>query len=112
MTENMWKKISYAFGLLPLGVLFGIIAYSGHLEIKDLDLWLHMAVGKYITMYGYVPDVDFLSHTITGQPWGNHEWLFQIIIYNIFFSLEFCRPAVYAIGYSDNNHVGIVGHRL
>ena len=33
---------------------------------------------------GYVPDVDVLSCSIAGRPWVNHEWLFQVIIYNIF----------------------------
>ena len=40
--------------------------------------------GKYILQHGYVPDVDFLSCTIAGTPWSNHEWLFQIIVYKIF----------------------------
>ncbi len=84
MSEKVWQKISYLMGLLPLGALFGIVAYVGNIEVKDLDLWLHIAMGRFITEHHYVPNVDILSFVIAGKPWINHEWLFQVIVYNIF----------------------------
>ena len=84
MTDNSWKKIDYIIGLFPLAAIFGILVVSANLEIKDLDLWLHLAMGKFITLHRYVPDVDVLSCSIQGTPWVNHEWLFQVIAYNIF----------------------------
>ena len=84
MSENFWKKLSYWLGLLPLGAIFGLVFYLAHLEIKDLDLWLHIGVGRYIVTNGVVPFTDILSCSIAGTPWVNHEWLFQVIVYNIF----------------------------
>jgi len=84
MSDNFWKKIDYVTGLLPLGALFGLVAFVANVEIKDLDLWLHLGMGKFISLNGYVPDVDILSFSIVGHPWSNHEWLFQMIVYNIF----------------------------
>jgi len=84
MSDSFWKKIDYIMGLLPIGVIFGLIAYTTNIEIKDLDLWLHLAMGKFITLNRYVPDVDILSNSIAGAPWINHEWLFQVIVYNIY----------------------------
>ncbi|VAX35314.1 hypothetical protein MNBD_UNCLBAC01-972 [hydrothermal vent metagenome] len=84
MSDTFWRRINCFFGLLPIGALFGLMVFTSGLEIKDLDLWLHLAVGKFITLNGYVPDVDILSWTIEGQPWSNHEWLFQVIVYNIY----------------------------
>jgi hypothetical protein len=83
MSERIWKKLSYYTALIPIGAIFGLLVYSAQVEIKDLDLWLHLAMGKFITLHRYVPDVDVLSHTIAGKPWVNHEWLFQVIVYNI-----------------------------
>src|SRR3989338_7492192 len=84
MSENFWKKFSYWAGLPPLGAIFGLVYYLAHLEIKDLDLWLHIGVGRFIVTNGVVPHFDVLSCAIAGTPWVNHEWLFQVIVYNIF----------------------------
>jgi len=44
--------------------LFGLIALAANVEIKDVDLWLHLAVGKYIVTNFSIPKVDILSCTI------------------------------------------------
>ena len=84
MKDSILKKIRYFVGLLPIGALFGLLVYVANIEVQDLDLWLHLAAGKHIMLKGFVPSVDFFSCTISGTPWINHEWLFQIIVYNIF----------------------------
>ena len=84
MSDNFWRKVSYGTGLLPLGAIFGLVFYMAQVEIKDLDLWLHIGVGKFIMLHRYVPPYDILSFTIAGTPWINHEWLFQVIVYNIY----------------------------
>jgi tetratricopeptide (TPR) repeat protein len=84
MSDGIFKKISYLVGLLPIGAIFGLAAYMAQIEIKDLDLWLHLGVGRFIMQNHYIPWNDVLSCTIAGKPWINHEWLFQVIVYNIF----------------------------
>ncbi|MCB9748152.1 MAG: tetratricopeptide repeat protein [Candidatus Omnitrophica bacterium] len=84
MNDTFWKKINYYIGLVPIALIFGVAAVVSGLEIKDLDLWLHLAMGKFIMTNHYIPHVDMLSSTIAGQPWVNHEWLFQVVVYNIF----------------------------
>ncbi len=84
MSEHIWKKISYFVGLLAIGALFGLTAYVANTEIKDLDIWLHLATGKFITLNHIIPQTDILSCSLEGKPWINQEWLFQVIIYNIF----------------------------
>ena len=68
-------------GWLSIGVLFGLITFTSSLEIKDLDLWLHLRMGWWIVHHGFVPNFDVLSCTISGKPWVNHEWLFQVLVY-------------------------------
>lgn len=84
MSDKVWKKISYYLGFVALGAVFGAVAHVGTVEVKDLDLWLHLAVGKFITFHGHVPSVDFLSFHLVGKYWSNHEWLFQVILYNLY----------------------------
>ncbi len=83
MSDKFWQRLSYIAGLMAIGVLFGLTAFSASLEIKDLDLWLHLGMGRYIAHNGYVPTHDVLSCTIAGKPWVNHEWLFQLLVYHI-----------------------------
>lgn len=84
MSEKLWGKIAYFTGLIPLGALFGVVAYLAHVEIKDLDIWLHLGVGKFILLSRYVPTYDILSCTIAGKEWINHEWLFQVLVYSLY----------------------------
>ena len=73
MANNFWKNVSYYFGLISIFVLFGLVVMAANIEIKDLDLWLHLKMGEIITQSKHVPDVDILSCTIAGKPWVNHE---------------------------------------
>jgi Tetratricopeptide repeat len=81
MSERFWKNLSTTLGWLSIGVLFGLITFTSSLEIKDLDLWLHLRMGWWISHLGFVPGYDVLSCTISGKPWVNHEWLFQVLVY-------------------------------
>ncbi|OGX58765.1 MAG: hypothetical protein A2447_05815 [Omnitrophica WOR_2 bacterium RIFOXYC2_FULL_38_12] len=84
MSEWFYEKINTSTGLIALLVLFGLIIFSANLEIKDHDLWLHLGVGKYISETGSVPNVDILSSTLKDKSWSNHEWLFQITVFNVY----------------------------
>ena len=83
MSTQFFKNLSTVLGWLSIGVLFGLITYTSSLEIKDLDLWLHLRMGWWICHHGFVPSYDVLSCTIAGKPWVNHEWLFQVLVYQV-----------------------------
>ena len=83
MSERFWKNLSTTLGWLSVGMLFALITFSSSLEIKDLDLWLHLRMGYWISHHGFVPNYDVLSCTIAGKPWVNHEWLFQVLVYQV-----------------------------
>lgn len=84
LREKHWNMISRWAGYIAIGLLFGITSFMGNLEIKDLDLWLHIGAGRFITRNGYIPLFDIFSSTIAGQPWDNHEWLFQVLVYRLY----------------------------
>lgn len=85
MSNTFYRRLTLIFGFLALGAIFAMQAFVANIEIKDLDLWLHIGTGRYIVNHGFhVPGVDFLSCSIAGKPWVNHEWLFQVIVYLIY----------------------------
>ena len=81
MLESLLKKINQVAGYVALGVMFGLLGLLSNIEIKDLDLWLHVGMGKFIAATKTVPAVDVISCTVAGTPWINHEWLFQLVVY-------------------------------
>jgi tetratricopeptide (TPR) repeat protein len=83
MSERFWRNLSTTFGWLSIGMLFALVTFSSSLEIKDLDLWLHLRMGWWICHHGFVPGYDVLSGTIAGRLWVNHEWLFQVFVYQM-----------------------------
>ncbi len=83
MSEKFWDRLNFILGIMAIGAVFGLTTYMASLEIKDLDLWLHLKMGKFISENGFVPDHDILSCALNGKPWVNHEWLFQYIAYQI-----------------------------
>ncbi len=84
MSERFWQRLSLVFGWTAVGILFSLIAFASSIEIKDLDLWLHLRMGQWICQHGFVPAYDVLSATISGKPWVNHEWLFQVLVYQVY----------------------------
>ncbi len=83
MSDSFWSKLSHITGLMALAVLIGLTAFATNLEVRDLDIWLHLRTGQYIAEHHAVPHADILSCTIASKPWTNHEWLFQLIVYFI-----------------------------
>jgi tetratricopeptide (TPR) repeat protein len=84
ISEWFFKKLNVIGSVLAVVVLLGLVMYAANIEIKDLDLWLHLATGKHIVQTGQIPKVDILSGTIAGSPWINHEWLFQVIVFLLY----------------------------
>ncbi len=66
------------------GALAAIVAVAGAASwtqpsVAGSDLWWHLAAGRDILARGSVPATDPFSHTFSGQPWTNHEWLWDAI---------------------------------
>jgi len=89
MSEKFWQRLNYISGMLAIGVVFSFTAFLASLEIKDLDLWLHLKMGQYISETKLVPSSDILSCSISGKPWVNHEWLFQVVVYQVWHHFGF-----------------------
>jgi hypothetical protein len=49
----------------------------------DPDLWWHLRTGQWIVETGHVPHSDPFSFTRAGEPWVSHEWLSEVVFYEL-----------------------------
>jgi hypothetical protein len=65
--------------VLGLG-LFALAARG----VADPDVWWHLRTGQLIIQNHQVFHADPYSFTRFGQPWINHEWLSEIVMYGVY----------------------------
>src|SRR5580704_3882588 len=66
-----------------LTVLFlGLFAMAAR-NVTDPDVWWHLKTGQYIAEHKSVPHTDPFSFTRAGEPWVAHEWLTEILLYEL-----------------------------
>src|SRR6202142_1181591 len=63
-------------------VLLGLLAMTAR-NATDPDLWWHLRTGQWIVETGHVPHTDPFSFTRIGSPWISHEWLSEIVLYEL-----------------------------
>jgi hypothetical protein len=63
-------------------LLFGLLAMTARNAI-DPDLWWHLRTGQWIAENGRIPHSDHFSFTRAGQPWISHEWLSEVVFYEL-----------------------------
>lgn len=63
-------------------LLFGLLAMTAR-PATDPDLWWHLRTGQWIVETGHVPHSDPYSFTRAGQPWVAHEWLLEVLFYEL-----------------------------
>src|ERR1035438_3003853 len=63
-------------------LFFGLLALTARNAI-DPDLWWHLRTGQWIVETGHVPHADPFSFTRAGHPWIAHEWLSELIFYEL-----------------------------
>jgi tetratricopeptide (TPR) repeat protein len=70
-----WTTIALGSATLSLGFAFGIQ------KIRSFDYWWHLRTGQLIAETGSIPIVDSYSYSVTGEPWMDIHWLFQLVLY-------------------------------
>ena len=63
-------------------LLFGLLAMTARNAI-DPDLWWHLRTGQMIVETGHVPHADPFSFTRAGHAWVSHEWLSEVVFYEL-----------------------------
>jgi len=63
-------------------LLFGLLAMTSR-NATDPDLWWHLRTGQWIVGSGRVPHFDLFSFTRAGHTWISHEWLSEVMLYEL-----------------------------
>lgn len=63
-------------------VFLGLFAMAAR-NATDPDLWWHLATGQFIVQHKSVPHTDPFSFTRSGEPWVAHEWLTEVLLYEL-----------------------------
>ena len=76
--KNLLRTRNVFLAALFLG-LFAMAARN----VTDPDVWWHLKTGQYITEHKSVPHTDPFSYTRAGEPWVAHEWLSELLLYEL-----------------------------
>ncbi len=83
MEKKSPKILSYFLpkfsDILWLAAFFRVLYVGRVMMNADGDLIMHLNLGRYILEHGVIPLQDVFSHTLTGQPVTQHEWLTTVL---------------------------------
>jgi len=63
-------------------LFFGLLGMTARNAV-DPDLWWHLRTGQWIMENGHVPHSDPFSFTRAGNTWVSHEWLSDVVFYEL-----------------------------
>jgi hypothetical protein len=69
---------------VALAAVLGAVLVVALAPRLDTDFWWHLKVGQYISVHHVVPAHDFMSFTLAGHAWTDHEWLAELLLYGLF----------------------------
>jgi len=69
---------------LLVAVLFVAIFALAVRQPADTDTWWHLKSGQLMWETGRLPRADPFSHTVAGQPWIDHGWLVQLLLWPVY----------------------------
>jgi len=84
ITKNLLQRMDWLLGFSAVIAVFFLIFLYSSKSIFDLDIWLHLKTGEFIFKNKLIPTNDIFSFTLSGSPWVNHEWVFQLLSYFAF----------------------------
>src|ERR1700676_547839 len=61
----------------------GLFAMAAR-NVTDPDLWWHLRTGQLILQNHALFHTDPYSFTRFGQPWINHEWLSEVLLFGLY----------------------------
>ena len=72
---------------LLVAILFVAIFAMAVRQPADTDTWWHLKSGQLMWERGQVLRVDPFSHTVLSQPWLDHGWLVQLLLWPVYGAL-------------------------
>ena len=91
----MPKPNALTLNKLLTAIVFIAIFTMAVRVLADSDIWWHLQSGRWIVENGAVPRTDPFSHTKFGEPWIDHGWLAQAVIYTFFDAFGYAGPVLF-----------------
>ena len=76
-------KLALATSRIFLAILFLGLFSMAVRNVTDPDVWWHLKTGQFIAAHKAVPHTDPFSYTRSGAPWVAHEWLTDLLVYQL-----------------------------
>ena len=73
------KNADITFALI---LFLGLLAFTAR-PATDPDLWWHLRTGQWMVENHQIPHSDPFSFTRTRSPWVSHEWLSELLLFEI-----------------------------
>ncbi len=70
--------------ILPLVLVSVLVFVLSLRQLSDPDLGFHLKYGKWIVENLQVPESDRSTYTVTGHPYVDLHWLFQVVLFGVF----------------------------
>lgn len=77
------RKLLQTRSALTVILALGLFAMAAR-PVTDPDVWWHLRTGQIILQTHHIFHADPFSFTRAGQPWVNHEWMAEILMYGIY----------------------------
>lgn len=77
-------RLKISLSNLFIFLLFSALFYLTLRPIIDPDFWWHLRTGQLMTESGAIPQADPFSFTMQGQAWTTHEWLSELLFYQVY----------------------------
>jgi len=52
-------------------------------RVSSYDAWVHLSLGRWMAESGHIPRTNLLSYTQPDRPVTDHQWLFQLALYEV-----------------------------
>lgn len=78
------SKVTLALSFLLLATTAGLLAVLTLLQKYNPDIWFHLKTGDVISTTHSVPTRDIFSFTASGRRWITHEWLTEVLLFQIY----------------------------
>ena len=82
-SQGLMRYIPSLYQVALLAILGAILVVALAPRL-DTDFWWHLKDGAYIASHHVVPSRDFMSYTMVGRAWTDHEWLAELVLYGTY----------------------------
>lgn len=83
MIRHKMRELLQTHRLFVFILAVGLFVMAAR-NVTDPDVWWHLRTGQLILESHKIPRTDPYSFTRFGQPWVDHEWLSQVLLYGTY----------------------------